>query len=337
MRETAGIGSDGIARPPKIYLDTNHLINIANVRKGKKLPPGQSEDDYRSIDDCIKSYCGLIFNPYAALEWVEGNATKESASGIAAVIDSARVKYMIDADYLVYAQEILALCRRQNPDISVPDLPPVLQDISGDSTFRSALGILVRTVPDFLERNKLEQIQRKGELPITVPTFSAGDWARETFDWRENNREIYQERVDGFISSLSEDITRKDEYFRDRDRYRGDWIRRIAKIDKVLKAFNPQCDVDAILQKIDVEECPAITLYWTVREKRMRSGLPPNDNDVDDYMYIPVIPYADIILLERQLRGFVLQADRSLESKVFSNMGDALIAIEDQEFMWGCS
>ena len=211
MRETEGIGFDGIARPPRIYLDTNHLINIANVRKGKKLPPGQSEDDYRCIDERIRSFCGLIFNPFAALEWVEGKATKESASGIAAVVDSARVKYMIDADYLVYTQEIMALCHKQNPEIEVPDLPPVLQDISDDSTFRSALGILVRAVPDYLERDKLEQIQRKGELPIRVPTFSAGDWTRETFKWREKNREIYQERVDGFISSLSEDITRRNE------------------------------------------------------------------------------------------------------------------------------
>lgn len=334
MRETEGIGFDGIARPPRIYLDTNHLINIANMRRSKRLPPGQSEDDYRRISDLIKSSCGLIFNPYAALEWVEGNATKESASGIAAVVDSARVKYMIEADYLVYTQEILALCHKQNPDISVPDLPPVLQDISDDRTFRSTLGILVQDVPDYLEKDKLEQICKKGELPTMVPIFSAGDWTRETFNWRENNSEIHKERVDDFMSSLSEDITRKDEYFRDRDRYRGDWIRRFLKIDKILRAFKPQCDVDAILQKIDIEDCPAVTLYWAVREKRMRSGLPPNDNDVDDYMYIPIIPYADIILVERQLRGFVLQADKGLDSKVFSNVGDALIALENQVFAW---
>ncbi len=334
MREIEDIGFDGIARPPKFYFDTNHLINIAKVRMGKELPVGQSEDDYERIDDFIKSCCGIIFNPYAALEWVEGNATKDSASDIAAVIDSAQVKYMIEADYLVFTQEILALCHKQGQDLNVPGLPSVLQDISDDRTFRSVLGILVRDVPDYLDKDKLEQIQRKGELPIMVPTFSAGDWTRETFNWKEKNREIYQERIDGFISSLSEDITRKDEYFRDRKSYRRDWIKRFLKIDRILMTLNPGCDVDAILQKIDIQDCPAIALYWTVREKRMKSGLPPNENDVDDYMYIPIIPYADIVLAERQLRGFVLQADRNLESKVFSNVGDALSALENHKFTW---
>ena len=129
----------------------------------------------------------------------------------------------------------------------------------------------------------------------------------------------------------------KNEYFNDRRRYQKDWIKRFLKIDRILRTFNPAIDVDSVLDNIDIRECPAVDLYWTVREKRMRSGIPPNDNDVDDYMYIPVIPYADIVLIERQLRGFVLQADRSLESKVFSNVGDALSALENQEFIWGCS
>jgi hypothetical protein len=338
MRETEGIGFDGIARPPRIYLDTNHMINIANVRKGKKLPPGQSEDDYRRINECVKSYCGLIFNPYATLEWVEGNATEESASRIAAVVDSAQVKYMIEADYLgVYTQEVLAQCQKQKADIRVPNLPPVLQNISDNRTFQSTLGILVRDVPGYLEKDKLEQIQRKGELPTTVPALSAGEWTKESFIWKQKNEKLYQERVTGFIDSLSEDIARRDEYFSNPKQYRIDWIKRLLKIDKILKAFNPGIDIDTILEKIDIEDCQAINLYWTVREKRMRSGHPPNDNDVDDYVYIPIIPYADIVLIEKQLRGFVLQADRSLESKVFSNVGDALRALENQEFIWGYS
>jgi hypothetical protein len=335
MKETEDIGFDGIARPPKIYLDTNHLINIAKVRRGQQPQPSQSDDDYRRMDECIKSYCGLIFNPYAALEWVEGNATKESASDIAAIVDSAQVKYMIEADYLgVYTQEVLAQCQKQKSDICVPNLPPVLQNISDNSTFQSTLGILVRDVPDYLEKDKLEQIQKKGELPITVPALSAGEWTKETFKWKQTNKKIYQERIAGFIDSLSEDIARQDEYFSNPKQYRRDWIKRLLKIDKILKAVNPGIDVDAILEKIDIEDCPAITLYWTVREKRMKSSLPPNDNDVDDYAYIPVIPYTDVVLIERQLRAFILQADKNLESKVFTRVSDAINALENQGFTW---
>jgi hypothetical protein len=334
MTETQNSKVDVIQRPPKIYLDTNHLINIAKVRKGQQPQPSQSEDSYWCMDECIKSYCGLIFNPYAALEWVEGNATKESASGIAAVVDSAQVKYMIEADYLVYTQEILAECQKQKSDIRMPDIPPVLQNISDNSTFRSVLGILVQNVPDFIDKDKLEQIQKKGKLPITVPALSAGEWTKETFRWKQSNKKIYQERVDGFKDSMSEDIVRQDEYFSNPKQYQRDWTWRLLKIDKILRAFNPGIDVDAVLEKINIEDCPAITLYWTVREKRMRSGLAPNNNDVDDYMYIPVIPYADVVLIERQLRAFILQADKSLESKVFSKVSEAIKALENQGFTW---
>jgi hypothetical protein len=35
-----------IQRPPRIYLDTNHLINIARVRKGEEPQPAWSKDNY---------------------------------------------------------------------------------------------------------------------------------------------------------------------------------------------------------------------------------------------------------------------------------------------------
>lgn len=323
-----------IQRPPRIYLDTNHLINIARVRKGEEPQPAWSKDNYCYIDKCIKSYGCLVFNPYAALEWVEGNATIDSARGIAAVVDSAKVKYMIDADYLVYTSEVIELCRKKDPNIHVPDIPPVLQNISDNSTFRSALGILVDQVPDYLEKDKLEQIQKKGGLPITVTTFSAKNWTKETFYWKQSNKEIYQERIDGFRDSFSEDIERKDEYFNDRRRYRKDWIKGFLKIDRILRAFNPRIDIDVILEEIDIQNCPAVDLCWTVREKRMESGKPPEENDVDDYMFLSVIPYADLTLMEKNLRGYILRADSRLKSKVFSDPGDFLNALKNQGFTW---
>ncbi|MHC4074363.1 MAG: hypothetical protein ACYSW0_21305 [Planctomycetota bacterium] len=305
MRETQDSRFGIIRRPPKVYLDTNHLINIAKVRKRHYPQPGRSDEEYRRIDECIKSYCGLIFNPYAALEWVEGNATAESASEIAAVVDSAKLKYQLEADCLIYTHEVLDQCCKQNHKLKVPDLPLVLQNISDNSTFRSSLGTLATQVPDYLEEGH-KRFQQNGQIPVEIPIFSVREWVTETLCWKEKNPETYQERIDGFKAPLSEDIARKDEYFSDRLHYQRNWIKGFLKIDRILRAFNPGIDVDCVLKRIDVKDCPAVDLYWTVREKRMRSGNPPNDNDVDDYMYIPVIPYADVVLIEKQLRGFVL-------------------------------
>jgi len=249
------------------------------VRKGEKLQTGQSHEAYRCIDECIRSYCGLIFNQAATLEWVEGNATTESAGEIAAVVDSANLKYLLEADYLLYTREVFDLCHKQNPQIQVPDLP-IFQKLSGNSILRSARGILANQVPDYLEENELGQLENKEATPTEVQVVSVRQWVEETLTWKEKNPEIYQQRIEGFNAALSEDIQRKDEYFNDRECYRRDWIKRYLKVDRILKAFNPQVriDVDGLLDTIDVGRCPAVDLYWKVREKRMRSGNPVEDS-----------------------------------------------------------
>ena len=246
-----------IQRPPKIYLDTRDIINIAEVRKGNKPQPASSEEDYRNIDKFIKSCGCLIFNPYAALEWVEGRATIESARWIAAVVDSAKVKYELEADYIVYTREILDQCHQQGQDIRIPDFP-ILQKLSDNESISSVLGILATKVPDYLEEDKLERFKQDGKIPIDIPVVSVREWVEETLNWKEKNPKTYQGRVDDFKSSLLEDINRKDEYFNDRQQYRKDWIKRLLKVDKILKAFNPGVDVDGILEKIDMKNCPAV-------------------------------------------------------------------------------
>jgi len=320
-----------IQRPPKIYLDTNHLINIANVRRGQELSTRQSEEAYRCINEGIRSYCGLIFNPYAALEWVEGKATPESAAQIAAVVDSAKLKYMIEADTFVFTREVLDECRRHNTGIKVPDFP-ALQNLSDNDELISVIGVLATQVPGYLDKEQIERVP-KGGIPTKVPAYPVQEWVKQTFLWKEKNRKTYQERIDGFKAGMTEDIERKDEYFKDRQDYQLGWMKGFLKIDKILKAFNAQVDIDVdnLLKTVNVATCPAVDLYWKVREKRMMSGNPPNDNDVDDYMFLPVVPYADIILTERNLRAFILQADKALESKVFHNASDAVQALDSLE------
>lgn len=327
-----------ILKPPKLYLDTNHLIYIARMQREQKLPEGQSKEICKHLDECVRSYCGLIFNPTATMDWVGGKATTQSISKIAAVIDSANLKYIMpESDRLVYTYEVLEQFHKQEPSIDVPDLPPIPQIISDNCTIRSSLGILANRVSDYLEENQNEKIKKQGGLPIEIPVLSAGEWGKKIFDQRQKNPGDYQKRIDDFKAQLNYDIQNKDVYFSDRQRYQKDWIKRLLKIDRILKAFNPQIndgDIDSILDKIDASECPAVVLYWRVREKRMKQGKPAEDNDVDDYMSIPVVPYADLVLMEKELRAFILQADSNLESKVFAKAAEAVKALENLKCNW---
>jgi hypothetical protein len=264
---------------------------------------------------------------------MEGKATIRSASEIAAVVDSAKLKYVLEEDTLVYTREILDQCRQQDQNIRVPDFP-ILQNLSDNSSLSSVYGILIADVPDYLEKNQREHFEKQMPFPTKVPTYSAQQWTEETFKWKQKNPKICQERIDGFNAAFSEDIKRRNEYFAAPQQYRKDWIKRYLKIDKILKAFNPEIDIDGILDKIDVTKCPAVKLYWNVREKRIKSGNPPQDNDVDDYIFLPVVPYADIVLTERNLRAFVLQADSNLKSKVFAKATEAVKTLENLGCNW---
>lgn len=300
------------------------------------MPQGLSEEDYKRLYECIKSYCGLIFNPFAVLEWVEGKATEESASKISAVVDSAKLKYILEADYLIYTREILDQCCQQDQNLQVPDFR-ILQNLSDNSTFSSALGILATQVPDYLEENQRKRFQQKGQIPVKIPVVSVRLWVEETFKWKENNLETYRKRVVDFNSSFSEDIKGKEGYFANPRQYQKGWIKGFLKVDRILRAFNPHINdggINDILDRVDSIKCEAVNLYWKVREERMEYGNPPKDTDVGDYIFLSGIPYADIVLMEDKLRGSILKVDSSFKSKVFSNAGDCLNALKKQGFFY---
>jgi len=324
-----------IKTPPKIYLDTNHLVYITKVRKGEKLPKGLSEKDYNCLDEYIKSCCGFIFNPVQTMDWINGKATTQSISEIAAVIDSANLKYTMPTEVFgVCTQEILYQCKKQNSGILTPDLPPILQNISDNCTFRSSLVILTNQVPGYTKVEQPEVIKKQGGFPEEIPVSTAAEWVEIIFN-KEQETECYQRRRDSFMKRFNYDIEHKDKYFKNPKPHRLDFIKEELKADKILEHFNPGINVNDIIGKIDIEKCPALNLLWKCYEIRLQEGKPLRDeNDVDDYMFIPVVPYANLMLIEKKFKGTIIQADNSLKSKVFSKVSDALDAFESKGFVW---
>jgi hypothetical protein len=91
------------------------------MRSGKGSVPDEVKPAYELLDDCIRNrHFGLIFSRAAALEWVDGNATLESALEIASVIDSAALQYEIELDTFIYLHEVLNQLREEHPDLVLP-------------------------------------------------------------------------------------------------------------------------------------------------------------------------------------------------------------------------
>jgi hypothetical protein len=49
-----------------------------------------------------------------------------------------------------------------------------------------------------------------------------------------------------------------------------------------------------------------------------------HDNDVDDWMIVHIVPFADVVLTERKLAHFIRQADPSLGERVTHDPENAI-------------
>lgn len=307
-----------VLESPKLYLDTSHLINIAKVRKGESLSSTKAsfENAYRTIDELIRErHFGIVFNPAAPLEWVDGNATLSTALEIANVIDTAPLQYEIEGDSLVYLREVLDELQRLNPELILPHFP-VFSLRTLDSPVRRGLAILANSVPEFFDEGQLAV--PPSELAAEVPYTSARFCTERAWQFKFNRADAYQERVNGFRFALDQDMRllqeRPSKKFVTQDFH--NWIRHRLKADRILTKLNPDEDPDRLLDKVELSNCPAISVYFNTRNSRIRSGHSVSDNDVDDWMYLPTLVYADLVLSERQLSHFVRSANPELSDKI---------------------
>ena len=317
-----------IVRPPRVYLDTNHLINIAGVRKGRGPRDGGERRAYAFIDQCIRQYFGVVFNPAAPLDWVDGNATRDSAMEIAAVIDSAKLQYEIEEDRFVWTAEILNQCHVQDPRIVVPELE-VLHLRTPGGSIRSPL-LVLRSVPGYLSDEQLGDNRAKlSTLPDRIPVCSARDHVEYAFRFKTEKPHVYREREDGYEAALLQDIERavgrsgSHRFVRSRKIDKIQWMTRFLAVDKVLEAYNSGIDAAEILRTLDLTKCPAVNLWLRAREYRIRAQHGAGENEVDDWMCLPVISYADLVLLDKGFSEMILQADRGLASKVTADPAHA--------------
>lgn len=304
-----------LLQAPKLYLDTNHLINIAKLRKGDRSVSGNRKEAYSLIDDCIRRrHFGLILNPLAAMEWVDGNATLESANEIADVIDSAALQYELEADTAVYLHEVLKELKRLDSRLSLPEYE-ILHVRSSGGAARRPWTVLEDRVPGYFDDGELVH---KADFESQEVAFGT---AREAVQWawefKHDRGQAFQERVNGYKAAFGQDLDalgmRKSKPIQKHEIIQ--WMKRFLKVDRVLNGLNTGVDVDGLLGKIEVERCPAVKLFLSAREKRIRAANLPDENEVDDWLFLPVVPYADLVLTERNLRSFIEQADPTLAAK----------------------
>ena len=307
-----------ILLPPRIYLDTNHLIGITKARQSA------SASAYSTIDSYLRKGCfGIIFSPAAPFDWVDGKATIESAKEIAEVVDSARLQYEIDKDSFVFLHEIQSELRRLEPDIRLPDFDVLfLRDISKAAP--RALSVLKNMVPGFFDEGEL--IDPDCEYPNEIPFSTVAEHVERAYLCKTERPAMYQERVDGHKAAYQHDLEaiagRHIKSLTSADHL--GWMKRFVRVDRVVAAFNPDLPVDELLSRVNLTKCPAVNLFLKAHLARVKAGQAVRDNDVDDWMIVHIVPFADVVLTERNLTHFIRQADPTLRGRVTHDPEEAI-------------
>ena len=283
------------------------------LQKPGGLRPPRS---YSSIDGYLRSGCfGIIFSPAAPFDWVDGKATIESAKEIAEVVDSARLQYEIEKDSFVFLHEIQAELRRLERDIRLPNFDVLfLRDIS--KAVPRALPVLKNIVPGFFDEGEL--IDPDFEYPNEIPFSTVAEHVERTFLCKTERPAVYQERVDGHKAAYQHNLEAL-AGMRNKSLTLADhlgWMKRFVRVDRVVAALNPDLPVDELLSRVDLTRCPAVNLFLKAHLAQVRAQGEVYDNDVDDWMIVHIVPYADVVLTERKLAHFIRQADPALGARV---------------------
>ncbi len=309
-----------IASPPKLYLDTNHLVNIARIQNNESLGSAEKyRENYVFIKRCMREgLCTIIFNFYAPLEWGEGKATEETVTQIADIFDQSKCIYQLEEDTNIYISEIMKHSKNLYPLICFPDIP-IMHYLKKGGSYTPAITIIAKNVSDY----NFGQVDGN-RFPDDVPVVTIREHVIKSLQWREENPMLLQERISGFKAAFEQTKKQVGKNFTRLTKPEIiDWMKRFLQIDKVLRAAKLKTDVEGLLDCIDIAKCPAVNLYVKIRESLIKNKYGPEDNDCDDFAYLPVIPYADISLIEKRLMGQILKANKQFKTTVFCKPSDA--------------
>jgi len=313
------------AQSRQVFVDTNHLINLAHVGQGRPLRNQSAERTraYERLLEIIRSgRCAPLFYEPSAYEWVHGNSL-ESALEIADVIDRAGPAKCVVHDPVVFLVEAMLECNRLDPRIPVPDVA-IVHDLGRGNE----LGGWFRSLwprEDELPEITPVVVERPGGPPSVVGLVRAlhgrVNGSPEMWQMALEGERFALEGTRGTLKQLGgrgpvpETVRRH-------------WLRTAHLLDQVLRRVQPDCDADALIAGINLDACPSIQLkldaYWCYA----KANESPKPHDMIDLMMFAALPHADFALIENRMHEYARQArPGEAARRWFRDPGDLVAAL----------
>lgn len=296
-----------LIRPLRLFLDTNHLVNLTHLRQDRPLRGDHDEDRvsaYRTINKwLLTGQCVPVFCETMAYEWVR----QEDPTGpqrIAAIFDSAMCARRVLADPLVFIVEAMKECKRIAPELAFPDCEIVAgfdpqsdlidwfnahwpkKDEAPTVAWKRVrfddnrpVALVVEVIAEEKRRNDLWDVAHAGEL-----------------------HRLQQTRATQKEHGVGNDVLQEVRRF---------WLKTALLLDQVLRSMDRSVDADMVLAEVPLGNCPALLLSVDAHWAYARANQVPKKGDFVDLTMFAVLPYADVALIEGRMHEFVRQARRT--------------------------
>jgi len=230
------------------------------------------------------------------------------------VVDSAQLSFELEIDGFIFSHEFLVEAHHVEASLTLPRFE-ILPTRKINQLAERAVSILMNDCPQFFDGEPLPD--GATEMPRAVPFLNARACVDRGWKLKTESPGFTQSGLRDFGPRLV--VTLPPWRHESSGRMPltisspGEAIYK----NRGLEGYNSNVDVDAILIRLDISRCPATKLYLEARKKRAQADRQAiMDNDVDDWMYVPVVPYADVVMTERNLASYLRQADPCVDEKV---------------------
>lgn len=313
--------------PCRVYLDTNHVINLTRIRAGRTssiAPPALAS--YQRLLRWIKDgWVSLVYNRCLALEWVEAAAIRRNGQmelmEIAKLFDEAHQTngvWEVDIDRVSYVVEVLtALGLDERLSLG----PSMWQRGSAWSN--------AWKLAQYFDEWKAAS----GALPPTTSIPSFRDELSGLFQSVVKGRVSTHERIDGWRHAHAESRMVAQRYRVIDHRFFHEFVKSQLQVSVAIAPLLGSVDPRGLLSEIEPTDCPALWLYLRALWFYAREKEVAQDNDADDWTHVHGAILADLCLLEKGVTGYVRKADPAQSKRVFHRVEELETVIQHR---FGC-
>lgn len=306
-----------IITPRRVFLDTNHLINLAKVRSGKT--PGLCGYTNRQITayECLLDHfrqgsmipCIAFWQPYEWLSATDNSAALEIAEILDLAYDCLQAAPLQIALVLEVLQDLKRLHTRK--DWNIPGIvhaalrePPWLTFIveetdSGKEEWRK-IGLVGTRIRERSMREYVCTISKPHQMHGHRHNAPSSSFEAAFFDSKAADALEQSQPLEAAFQRVA----------------------RSAMLVEFLARHFPGESAIELIRNVDTMKCPALRTWHEFWRRYVRGKSKPNRTDHNDVLFYPAHVYSDYSLTEHQMAHFLRETCSVFRERVFSDPVD---------------